>query len=146
MALRYVEYKRRQWVLRFRDPWSGKQRVRSFFTEAEAKAFEAVQAELYTRERELIRRARRRTSSASATRATVAELLGWYMETLENPTTRATSQQHVEPLTAIFGHRRAHCLTCMMSSHGAKYSASAASGNQPSTAASPSCARHTVGP
>ena len=34
------------------------------------------------------------------------------METLENPTTRATSQQHVEPLTAIFGHRRAHCLTC----------------------------------
>lgn len=112
MALRYVEYKRRQWVLRFRDPWSGKQRVRSFFTEAEAKAFEAVQAELYTRERELIRRARRRTSSASATRATVAELLGWYMETLENPTTRATSQQHVEPLTAIFGHRRAHCLTC----------------------------------
>ena len=91
MALRYVEYKRRQWVLRFRDPWSGKQRVRSFFTEAEAKAFEAVQAELYTRERELIRRARRRTSSASATRATVAELLGWYMETLENPTTRATS-------------------------------------------------------
>ena len=56
MALRYVEYKRRQWVLRFRDPWSGKQRVRSFFTEAEAKAFEAVQAELYTRERELIRR------------------------------------------------------------------------------------------
>ena len=112
MALRYVEYKRRQWVLRFRDPWSGKQRVRSFFTEAEAKAFEAVQAELYTRERELIRRARRRTSSASATRATVAELLVWYMETLENPTTRATSQQHVEPLTAIFGHRRAHCLTC----------------------------------
>ena len=55
MALRYVEYKRRQWVLRFRDPWSGKQRVRSFFAEAEAKAFEAIQAELYARERELIR-------------------------------------------------------------------------------------------
>lgn len=112
MALRYVEYKRRQWVLRFRDPWSGKQRVRSFCTEAEARTFEAVQAELYARERELIRRARRRTSSASATRATVAELLGRYMETLENPTTRATSQQHVEPLAAIFGHRKAHCLSC----------------------------------
>ena len=112
MALRYVEYKRRQWVLRFRDPWSGKQRVRSFFAEAEAKAFEAIQAELYARERELIRRARRRTSSASATRATVAELLGRYMETLENPTTRSTTAQHIEPLTAIFGHRRAHCLTC----------------------------------
>ena len=112
MALQYVEYKRRQWVLRFRDPWSGKQRIRSFCTEAEARTFEAVQAELYARERELIRRARRRTSSASATRATVAELLGWYIETLENPTTRATSQQHVEPLAAIFGHRKAHCLSC----------------------------------
>lgn len=35
-----------------------------------------------------------------------------YMETLENPTTRSTTAQHIEPLTAIFGHRRAHCLTC----------------------------------
>lgn len=107
MALRYVEYKRRQWVLRFRDPWSGKQRVRSFCTEAEAKAFQAVQAEFYVRERELIRRARRRTSSVSATRATVGELLGRYMEPLENPTTWSTTAQHVEPLTAIWGHRRA---------------------------------------
>lgn len=96
MALRYVEYKRRQWVLRFRDPWSGKQRVRSFCTEAEAKAFQAVQAELYARERELIRRARRRASSASATRATVGEVLGRYMETLENPTTRSTTAQHID--------------------------------------------------
>lgn len=112
MALRYVEYKRRQWVLRYRDPWSGKQRVRSFASEAEARQFESVQAELYARERELIRRVRRRTSSSSLTRVTVAELLERYMETLENPTTRSTTKQHVEPLSAIFGHRRAHCLTC----------------------------------
>ena len=112
MALRYVEHKRRQWVLRFRDPWSGKQRVRSFCTEAEARTFEAVQAELYARERELIRRAHRRTSSSLTTRATVAEVLERYTGTLENPTTRSTTAQHIEPLTAIFGHRRAHCLTC----------------------------------
>lgn len=23
MGLRFVEYRRRQWVLRYRDPWSG---------------------------------------------------------------------------------------------------------------------------
>lgn len=31
MALRYVEYKRRQWVLRFRDPWSGNARQELFY-------------------------------------------------------------------------------------------------------------------
>lgn len=30
MGLRFVEYRRRQWVLRYRDPWSGKQRIKSF--------------------------------------------------------------------------------------------------------------------
>ena len=36
MGLRFVEYRRRQWVLRYRDPWSGKQRIKSFSTEGEA--------------------------------------------------------------------------------------------------------------
>lgn len=112
MGLRFVEYRRRQWVLRYRDPWSGKQRIKSFSTEGEARQFESVQAEMHIRERELMRRARRRMSSASATKATVAELLERYAGTLENPTTRSTTTQHVEPLTAIFGHRRAHCVTC----------------------------------
>lgn len=112
MALRFVAYRRRQWVLNFRDPWSGKPRVKSFFTESEAKTFETVQAELHARERELIRRARRRTSSSSTTRATVAEVLERYTGTLENSTTRSTTKQHSEPLAAIFGHRRAYCLTC----------------------------------
>lgn len=112
MGLRFVEYRRRQWVLRYRDPWSGKQRIKSFSTEGEARQFEAVQAEMHIRERELMRRAKRRMSSASATKATVAELLERYAGTLENPTTRSTTTQHAEPLTAIFGHRRAHCVTC----------------------------------
>ena len=112
MGLRFVEYRRRQWVLRYRDPWSGKQRIKSFSTEGEARQFESVQAEMHIRERELMRRAKRRMSSASATKATVAELLERYAGTLENPTTRSTTTQHAEPLTAIFGHRRAHCVTC----------------------------------
>ena len=57
MGLRFVEYRRRQWVLRYRDPWSGKQRIKSFSTEGEARQFEAVQAEMHIRERELMRRA-----------------------------------------------------------------------------------------
>ena len=70
MGLRFVEYRRRQWVLRYRDPWSGKQRIKSFSTEGEARQFESVQAEMHIRERELMRRAKRRMSSASATKAT----------------------------------------------------------------------------
>lgn len=112
MGLRFVEYRRRQWVLRYRDPWSGKQRIKSFSTEGEARQFESVQAEMHIRERELMRRARRRMSSASATKATVAELLERYAGTLENPATKSTTAQHIEPLAAIFGHRRAHCITC----------------------------------
>ena len=91
MGLRFVEYRRRQWVLRYRDPWSGKQRIKSFSTEGEARQFESVQAEMHIRERELMRRAKRRMSSASATKATVAELLERYAGTLENPTTRSTT-------------------------------------------------------
>ena len=78
MGLRFVEYRRRQWVLRYRDPWSGKQRIKSFSTEGEARQFESVQVEMHIRERELMRRAKRRMSSASATKATVAELLERY--------------------------------------------------------------------
>ena len=68
MGLRCVEYRRRQWVLRYRDPWSGKQRIKSFATEGEARQFESVQAQMHIRERALMRRAKRRMSSASATK------------------------------------------------------------------------------
>ena len=130
MGLRFVEYRRRQWVLRYRDPWSGKQRIKSFSTEGEARQFESVQAEMHIRERELMRRAKRRMSSASATKATVAELLERYAGTLENPTTRSTTTQHAEPLTA----RRTASLATMCWP-GAKCSASAGWGSPPCTAA-----------
>ena len=76
MGLRFVEYRRRQWVLRYRDPWSGKQRIKSFSTEGEARQFESVQAEMHIRERELMRRAKRRMSSASATKNIVGVRIG----------------------------------------------------------------------
>ena len=68
MGLRFVEYRRRQWVLRYRDPWSGKQRIKSFSTEGEARQFEAVQAEMHIRERELMRRGCRVTVLPAAGR------------------------------------------------------------------------------
>lgn len=111
MVLKYVVY-RGKWILRYRDPWSGKQRVRSFADEASARQFESVHAELYAREKELIRRARRHASSSSAPRVTVADLLARYTETLENPSTYQSTRCHIEPLTAIFGKRKAYCLTC----------------------------------
>ena len=47
MALRYVEYKRRQWVLKFRDPWSNKPRVRSFLRKPKPRLLKPLQMELY---------------------------------------------------------------------------------------------------
>lgn len=106
MSLRFVAYRRRQWVLRYRDPWSGRPRVRSFASEEEAKRFEAVQGEMYAREKELIRRARRRTSGISGS-LTVAELLTHYLETLSNPVTRKMTGYHLASFFDIFGKRRA---------------------------------------
>ena len=77
MGLRFVEYRRRQWVLRYRDPWSGKQRIKSFSTEGEARQFESVQAEMHIRERELMRRAKRRMSSATAGRTASLATMCW---------------------------------------------------------------------
>lgn len=111
MDLRFMEYRRWQWVLGYRGPWNGKQHIKSFSTEGETRQSEAVQIEIHTHEQELMCRAKRCMSSASATKATVAELLERYAETLENFTTRNTMTQHAEPLTAIFDHRRIHCAT-----------------------------------
>lgn len=113
MGLRFAGYrKRRQWVLSYKDPWSGKLRIKSFDDETQARNFERVQAEMYARERELIRRARRRAASGARERLTVAELLERYFASFSNPLTRRTSRDHAEPLTVIYGQRKAHCLTC----------------------------------
>lgn len=112
MGLRLVEYRRWQRVLRYHDPWSGKQRIKGFSTEDGARQFEAAQAEMHIREREPIRRAKRRMPSASTTKTTIAELLERYAGALGNLTIRSTTMQHVGPLAAIFNYCRAHCVTC----------------------------------
>lgn len=112
MGLRFVEYRRRQWVLRYRDPWSGKQRIKSFSTEGEARQFEAVQAEMHIRERELMRRAKRRMSSASATKATVAELLERYAGDTGKPHHKEHDDAACRTADGYFRPPPAHCVTC----------------------------------
>lgn len=53
-----LKYKRKPWVVKYREPWSGRPRQRAFAVEAEARAFEDVQASLYERERAIIKAVR----------------------------------------------------------------------------------------
>lgn len=52
-----LKYKRKPWVVKYREPWSGRPRQRAFAVEAEARAFEDAQASLYERERAIIKAA-----------------------------------------------------------------------------------------
>ena len=70
MSLKYIPYKD-CWKLTYRDPWAGRQRVRSWRgegAEAEARAFERAISEQYERERVLLKRAKRRALASSSAR------------------------------------------------------------------------------
>ena len=113
MKLVYVSYKD-VWKLTYRDPWSGRPRVKTWHgknAEGDAQTFAAAIGEQYDREREIIRRTRRRRASAASGQLTVAELLGLYLVSLENPQTRASTRYHADSLVSIFGSRKAHRLT-----------------------------------
>ena len=75
MPVIYLAYKRKPWIVKYREPWTNKPRVKSFGRdeEDEARAFELAQAEVYSREREIIRRAKRRRAARSPAGLTVAE-------------------------------------------------------------------------
>ena len=78
MSLKYIPYKD-CWKLTYRDPWAGRQRVRSWRgegAEAEARAFERAISEQYERERVLLKRAKRRALASSSRSLTVAEQIG----------------------------------------------------------------------
>lgn len=113
MSLKYVQYKD-CWKLTYRDPWAGRQRVRSWRgegAEAEARAFEKAISEQYERERALLKRAKRRASASSSRSLTVDELLERYLQALENPATRKTTAYHIRSILDIFGRRRALRMT-----------------------------------
>lgn len=113
MKLVYVSYKN-VWKLTYRDPWSGRPRIKTWKgkeAEGEAQAFATAIGEQYEREREIIRRTRRRRASVASGRLTVAELLRLYFASLQNPQTRASVRYHADSLVSIFGSRKAHRLT-----------------------------------
>lgn len=105
-----LKYKRKPWVVKYREPWSGKPRQRAFADEAKARAFEEAQAAIYERERAIVKAVRRRRTQGRPTSPTVAELLSRYLESLGNPSTRAASSYHLRLFGDIFGLRKAHCL------------------------------------
>lgn len=113
MPVIYLAYKRKPWIVKYREPWTNKPRVKSFGKDEEEKArsFERAQADLYEREREIIRRTKRRRAARSPAGVTVGELLERYLDTLSNPSTRAASDYHLRLFSAVYGHRKAHCIS-----------------------------------
>ena len=105
-----LSYKRKPWIVRYREPWSGKPRQKAFATEQEAQDFERAQLAVFAREKEIIRTVRRRKRQKQPAPLSVADVLVRYLDSLGNPGTRMTCVYHVRPLIAIYGQRRAHCL------------------------------------
>lgn len=111
MPIIFLRYKKKPWIVKYKEPWSGRPRQRAFAAEAEARVFEDAQAMLYERERAIIKAVRRRRSQGRPASPTVAEVLSRYLDSLGNPSTRAASAYHLRLFSDIFGTRKAHCLT-----------------------------------
>ena len=111
MSIVCLKYKRKPWVVKYREPWSGRPRQRAFAVEAEARAFEDAQTSLYERERAIIKAVRRRRAQGRPASLTIAEVLDRYLDSLGNPSTRAASAYHLRLFADIYGQRKAHCLT-----------------------------------
>lgn len=103
--------RRKPWIVKYREPWTGKPRQKAFLTEQEAKAFDEAQSVVFDKEKAIIRSAKRRRKKSVPTSPTVEDVLRRYLDTLGNPTTRETSANHLQPIINIYGARKAHCLT-----------------------------------
>lgn len=106
-----LKYKSKPWVVKYREPWSGRPRQRAFAQETDALAFEEAQASLYERERAIIKAVRRRRIQGRPTNLTIAEVLDRYLDSLGNPATRVASAYHLRLFADIYGQRKAYCLT-----------------------------------
>ena len=107
----HFRLRKKPWVVKYREPWTGKPRQKAFRTEDEAKSFDEAQAAVFDKEKAIIRSVKRRRKKSAVVTATVEEILNKYLDTLGNPTTRATSSSHLQPIINIYGHRKAHCLS-----------------------------------
>ena len=110
MPVIFLPYKKKPWICKFREPWSGRPRIRSFSSEQEALDFERGQRLIFEREKALVRRARYKGRQPEKT-LTVAELLSAYIEARQSLSTRTTAMQHLRSFADIYGHRKAHCIS-----------------------------------
>ena len=111
MAIIHKAIKSKPWIVRYKEPWSGKARTRSFSTEAEAKAFDEAQSQVFDRERAIIKATKRRRKLQAAPSITVADVIDRYLDSLTNLRTRKSCAHHLKSIRDIYGERKAHCMT-----------------------------------
>ena len=111
MAILHKALKSKPWIVRYKEPWTGKARTKSFLTEAEAQAFDEAQAKVFDRERTIIKATKRRRKRSVGPAVTVADVIDRYLDSLSNPKTRKSAGQHLKTVRDIFGQRKAHCMT-----------------------------------
>ena len=80
MAIIHKAIKSKPWIVRYREPWSGKARTRSFSTEAEAQSFDEAQSQVFDRERAIIKATKRRRKRQTAPSITVADVIDRYLD------------------------------------------------------------------
>ena len=111
MAILHKAIKSKPWIVRYKEPWSGKARTKSFSTEAEAQSFDAAQSQVFDRERAIIKATKRRRKRQAAPSITVADVIDRYLDSLTNLRTRKSCAHHLKSIRDIFGTRKAHCMT-----------------------------------
>lgn len=106
MAVKFYEFKKKPWVVLWRNPWTGKKHTHSFATEQEANFFEMTQQEIACKERRILKQIRRQKSKDS--RIKVKELLDSYFNMAHtNPVTIRQSRYHASHIVSAFGNRMA---------------------------------------
>ncbi len=107
MSIQFHQFrKKKQWVVTWKNPWTGKKHIRSFDDKALALAFDEAQADMAAKEKALLRKTRERKNGQS--RITVTELLETYFRlSLSNALTIKQTRYHAGHLLAVFGHRQA---------------------------------------
>lgn len=104
MGIRFHEYRKKPWVVTWRNPWTGKKHTKAFCSEDEAAVFATAQAELAAREKTLLRKARQKKQKDGRIR--VSELLdAYFRNTQTNPLTKRQSQYHASHILTAFGKR-----------------------------------------
>ena len=111
MDVRYYPYrKQKQWVVYWKSAWTGKRHHRGFSSEENAREFVDAMTEIEEREKEALRRRRKR---ATCPRLTVEELLSRYLSVaLSNPVTIRETRHHAAHFLRLFRDRQAARLTC----------------------------------